>query len=114
MADHTFAMAEHDYAGDIRRYTPHVEEACVKAVMKHLGIALKGRDSSLVACTDKTERDRIRDHFLKKKLGLTHADAELDKSIVETCQRMAADQDKRRVTFYYLLAEKYGKLGEFA
>ena len=54
--------------------------------------------------------DRVREHFLKKKLGLTMPDAELDEAIVEICQRMAKDRDKHRVTFYYLLAEKYGKL----
>lgn len=107
-------MADHDYAADIRKYTPSVDAACVAGLVKHLGIALKGKDSSLVACSEKSERDRIRDHFLKKKLGLAHADADLDKVIAETCQKMAGDQDKQRVTFYYLLAEKYGKLGAFA
>jgi hypothetical protein len=29
-------------------------------------------------------------------------------------QQMAKDRDKRRVTFYYLLAEKYGKLAAFS
>jgi len=104
-------MTDLDYATDIRKYMPSVDAACVTGLIKHLGIALKGKDSSLVACSEKSERDRIRDHFLKKKLGLAHADADLDKAIADTCQRMAKDQDKQRVTFYYLLAEKYGKLG---
>ena len=41
-------------------------------------------------------------------------DAELDEAIIEICQRMAKDRDKHRVTFYYLLAEKYGKLAAFS
>ena len=32
----------------------------------------------------------------------------------ECDQRMAKDRDKHRVTFYYLLAEKYGKLAAFS
>ena len=52
----------------------------------------------------------MRDHFLKKKLGLTHPDVELDKMLMDVCQTMAKDHDKHRVTFYYLVAEKYGKL----
>jgi hypothetical protein len=63
--------------------------------------------------TDKTERDRVRDSFLKKKLSLSLPDADLDKAVMEVCQKMHADRDKSRVAFYYLLAEKYDKLAAF-
>jgi len=63
-----------------------------------------------VACHDKSERNRVRDHFLKTKLALAGSDADLDKAIMEVCEKMKADRDKSRVTFDYLLAEKYGKL----
>ena len=43
----------------------------------------------------------------------TGSDAELDKTVVAVCEQMNADRDKSRVTFYYLLAEKYGKLAIF-
>jgi hypothetical protein len=65
-----------------------------------LGIALRGKDSSFVACTDKAERDLVRDHFLKKKLGLALDDPELDRGVADVCQRMHGDRDKPRVTFY--------------
>jgi hypothetical protein len=42
------------------------------------------------------------------------SDVELDKSIVEICQKMHSDRDKSRVAFYYMLAEKYGKLSMFS
>jgi hypothetical protein len=51
--------------------------------------------------------------FLKKKLGLQESDSDLDKAIKDVCEKMKAERDKPRVTFYYLLAEKYGKLGMF-
>jgi hypothetical protein len=38
---------------------------------------------------------------------------ELDKAIMEVCEKMKPERDKPRVTFYYLLAEKYGKLATF-
>jgi hypothetical protein len=41
------------------------------------------------------------------------SDADLDKAVIEVCQKMKADHDKSRVAFYYLLAEKYGKLAIF-
>ena len=55
----------------------------------------------------------MRDSFLKKKLALTGSDADLDNAVMEVCQKMKADRDKSRVAFYYLLAEKYGKLTAF-
>jgi hypothetical protein len=73
----------------------------------------KAGDAQFVACTDKAERDRVRDSFLKKKLALTGSDADLDNAVMEVCQKMKADRDKSRVAFYYLLAEKYGKLAAF-
>jgi Protein of unknown function (DUF2853) len=92
---------------------PEADDAAIKGIVKHCGIALQSRDASFVACQDKAERDRVRDSFLKKKLGLIDAAGELDAAIMDVCQKMKADRDKSRVAFYYLLAEKFGKLGAF-
>lgn len=108
-------FANEAYAGDIRKYTKKkVDAKHVAGIAKHLGIALQSRDASLVACSDKGERDRVRESFLKGKLALTAPDAELDKAVEETCQKMGADPTKQRVSFYYLLAEKYDKLALFS
>lgn len=104
----------HDWSHDVTKYVPSANEAAITGIVKHLGIALQSRDASFVACEDKTERDRVRESFLKRKLGLTQSDGELDKSIVEICQKMHGDRDKSRVAFYYLLAEKYDKLSLFS
>ena len=103
-------MADVDYAADVAKYAPNCDAKAVKAIVKHLGIALKSTDSSKVACSSKSELERIRESWLKKKLALTNADTELDAAITAVCDRMKADRSKSRVTFYYLLAEKYGKL----
>jgi uncharacterized protein DUF2853 len=103
----------HDWTADVRKYAPNFDAAAVNGIVKHLGIALQSRDASFVACHDKLERDRVRDHFLKKKLGLSTSDAELDQAITTICEKMKAERDKPRVTFYYLLAEKYNKLSMF-
>jgi hypothetical protein len=102
----------HDWAQDVKKYVSGADDAAIKGIIKHCGIALHNRDSSLVACHDKSERDRVRDSFLKKKLGLTASDAELDKAVMEVCETMKADHDKSRVAFYYLLAQKFGKLAD--
>lgn len=102
-----------DWAVNVKKYAPEATDAAIKGIVRHCGIALQSRDASFVSCTDKAERDRVRDGFMKKKLALTDGDAELDAAIMVVCQQMKPDRDKPRVTFYYLLAEKYGKLGMF-
>ena len=99
-----------DHLGDLKKYVPTADEAKVKAIIKHLGIAMKGTDTQLVACSSKDELARVRDSWCKKKLALTQPDAELDKAIREVCEKMKGDKNKSRVAFYYLLADKYGKL----
>ena len=107
-------MADQDFAADIAKYTGNVNAAAVAGIVKHLGIAVRSKDGSVVSCSDKSERDRVRDSFLKKKLALTDSDSDLDKAVMGICEKMKADNQKSRVTFYYLLAEQYGKLGDFA
>ena len=105
-------MAE-DWLADVRKYVADADETVVSAIVKYLGIALRNRDSSLVSFSDKTETDRVRENFLKKKLGLTHDDAALDAAIADVGARMKEDRTKNRVTVYYLLAQHFGLLSLF-
>ena len=103
----------HDWTADVRKYVPTPDDAAIKGIVRHCGIALQSRDSSFVAFADKTERDRVRDSFLKKKLALTASDTELDEALNGVGERMKAERDKSRVAVYYLLAEKFAKLAVF-
>ena len=47
---------------------------------------------------DKEEVERVRANFLKKKLGLTNPDAELDAAIKAVSDKMQGDHTKNRVT----------------
>ena len=105
-------MAE-DWAADVRKYVPDPDPSVIAGIVRYCGIALQKRDSSLVSITDKNEVARIRTNFLKKKLGLTDPDAELDKAIKTVGDSMKGDRSKNRVTVYYLLAEHFGKLSVF-
>lgn len=107
-------MAETDYVADVKRYDASPNEAAIVGIVKHLGIALKSRDASIVSCSSKEERARVRDSWCKKKLALGQPDAELDAAIEEICQTMKGDARKQRVTFYYLLAKKFDKLNAVA
>ncbi len=102
------------YIEDIKKYAGAVNEEAVAGIVRHCGIALRNRDSSLVAGKDPEELKRVRESWLKKKLGLTESDADLDKAIHAVLQKMKADHTKSRVTVYYLLAEHFKKLDALA
>ncbi len=103
-----------DYVDDVKKYAKKVDEEAVAGIVRHCGIALRSRDASMVSCSQKPELDRVRDSFLKKKLARSESDDELDKAIDSVCETMGrSNKNKSRVTFYYLLAEKYGQLDLF-
>ncbi|OBZ93962.1 hypothetical protein ADU59_19965 [Pararhizobium polonicum] len=97
-----------DYLADVRKYDSGADEAIVNKIVKHLGIALRNRDSSLVSASDQTELDRVKEKWCGKKLGVTGPDA--DAAVDAVAKTMAGDRSKSRVTFYYLVAKHLGKL----
>lgn len=102
-----------DWAADVRKYAANPDEDAIKGIIRYCGIALQKRDSSLVSFHDDAEVGRVRDNYLRKKLGLTNSDADLNSAIYAVGDQMKADRTKNRVTVYYLLAERFGKLGLF-
>lgn len=98
------------YVDNVKKYAKDYQEDVLQKVVNHLGIALRNRDSSLVSCSDPSELERVREKWLKKKFQLTDSDADLDAAIQEVCTVMKPEKgNKSRVTFYYILAEKYDK-----
>lgn len=106
------SMAE-DWYADVKKYVPSADSNVVAGIVRYCGIALQNRDSSLVSFTDDAEVGRVRENYLKKKLGLTNSDAELNQAIATVGDRMKADRTRNRVTVYYLLAEHFRKLSVF-
>ncbi len=106
-------MANTDYIANIKTHVADVDEEVVNGIVKHLGIALQSKDASLVSCSDPSELERVRNSFLKKKLGRAESDEELDQAIADVCQKMSGERNKSRVTFYYLLAVNYNQLSLF-
>jgi hypothetical protein len=99
-----------DYLSDVKKYDAAANADAVAKIVKHLGIALRNRDSALVSCTDAKELDRVKANWVAKKLGVADS-GKADGAIEKTCKAMAADNTKSRVTFYYLVARDLGKLG---
>lgn len=102
------------YIADVKKHAGEVNEAAVAGIVRHLGIALRSRDSSFVAASDPEELKRVRESWLKKKLGLPGSDSELDAAIKAVADKMKSDRMKERVTFYYLLAQHFNKLDTLA
>ncbi|PNG27984.1 DUF2853 family protein [Methylocella silvestris] len=101
-----------DHLADVKKYAAKpVDEAAVAGLEKNYRLVLSNADSRYVACSDPAEVERVRENFLKKKLGLTEGD--LDGAIKSVCVAMKEDRTKSRLTFYYLLAEHFGKLDTF-
>ncbi len=99
-----------DYLADVKKYDAGASEAAVDKIVKHLGIALRSRDASMVACSDQSELDRVVEKWCGKKLGVTGDAASA--AVEKVCETMKADNSKARVTFYYLVAKELGKLGD--
>lgn len=100
-----------DYLADVQRYDAGASDEVVAKIVKHLGIALRSRDASLVSCSDPSELARVREKWCSKKLGISD-DAASDEVIAKVCEEMKEDHNKARVTFYYLVAKHMGKLGD--
>lgn len=108
-ADDSSDMSE--YLKVTRQYDADADEAVVTKIEKYLGASLKNRDAKYVACSDETELETIAKGFMKKKMGVEDKDAAMEK-IKAVCVTMKPTRMKNRVTFYYLLAQNEGKLGD--
>ena len=103
-----------DWAADVKKYAAKADDAVIAAIVRYCGIALRNRDSALVAFSDPKELDRVRNNYLKKKLGRTEADDVLNAAIAKVGEKMKADRTRNRVTVYYLLADHFKALSVFA
>ncbi len=92
-----------------------LSEDLIEKVTKGLGPSIYNKDAESVSCSSKDELARVRDNFLKKKLGLNESDDTLDAAIKEVCEKMgSSNRNKYRALFYALLAKKFGKESVYA
>lgn len=98
------------YYANVVKHDKGASRDVVESIVKYCGISLKSRDSSLVACSDKTEVETVVNGFVAKKLGITDGGQALVQGV---CEDMKSERFKSRVTFYYLCAKKAGKLSVF-
>lgn len=93
------------YQQEVKKNNLGLGDEYVAKICKSLGPAIYRADTEIVACGDKSELDRIRNNFLKKKLGLTDANSVLDEMIGRVCVKLGtSNRRKYRALFYGLLA----------
>ena len=103
-----------DWAADVKIYRPDADDDAIAGLLSTYRLVMTNRDSAYVAFSDPTEVETVKTNFLKKKLSLTESDEVLDAALAEVGETMKADRTKSRITVYYLLAEKFGKLDLFS
>lgn len=102
-----------DWAAHVKKYAPAADDAVIESMLKTYRLVLSKGDSAYVSFSDPAELATVRENFLKKKLGLTASDADLDAAIAEVGAAMKDGSKNGRIAVYYLLADKFGKLGIF-
>jgi len=95
---------------EAKKLNLNISDDLITKVVISLGPSVYNKDAEVVACGQPAELDRVKNNFLKKKLGLTNDDAELDKAIKEVCEQLGtSNRSKKRVHMYALLAMKFNK-----
>lgn len=102
-----------DWIEDVKKYAPKADEAVLESMLNTYRLTLSNADAAYVSFSDPEELKTVRENFLKKKLGLTESDEKLDEAIKEVGAKMKDGTKNGRLAVYYLLAEKFGKLGDF-
>ncbi|MRI83398.1 MAG: DUF2853 domain-containing protein [Nitratiruptor sp.] len=98
------------YKEKMREIEPNFDEELLEKITKSLGPSIYNKDSETVSCTQESELERVRNNFLKMKLGLDLSDEELDAAIKEVCEKLGqSNRNKYRAIFYYFLVKKFGK-----
>lgn len=83
------------------------DDELLTRVAKGLGPSIYLADASLVSCSDQSEKDRVKNNFLIRKLGCDDS-PRLDAAINEVCEKMKGIHHKYRAVFYYLLVVQEG------
>ena len=73
-----------EHKATVAKYASNINTAALDKMAKNYALVLSNKDSQFVSCGNESERDTVRENFLKKKLALTNSDADLNAAI-DTC-----------------------------
>lgn len=99
------------YSAALKSLDAGADMDLLRKVTKGLGPSIYNADSNKVACSDKTEVERVVNNFAVKKLGASEAEG--TKAVQEVCAEYT-ERTKHRAVFYYMVVKKLGKEDVYA
>lgn len=99
------------YEAALKKLDAKADMDLLRAVTKGLGPSIYNNDSNKVACTQKSELERVVTNFCEKKLGVSAADGEA--AVQSTCAKYT-ERAKHRAVFYYMVVKELGKESVYA
>ena len=99
------------YEAALKKIDSKADMDLLRKVTKGLGPSIYNNDSNKVACSQKSEMERLVKNFCVKKLGVDQAAGE--KAAAEVCAQYT-ERSKHRPVFYYLVVKNLGKESDYA
>ncbi len=99
------------YSAALKSLDAGADMDLLRKVTKGLGPSIYNADSNKVACSDKTEVERVVANFAVKKLGASEEEG--SKAVQEVCAEYT-ERAKHRAVFYYMVVKKLGKEDVYA
>jgi hypothetical protein len=88
----------------------NLPDSLIEQITIDLGPSIFNPDAEVVACSQASELETIKNNFLKKKLEVDASDDELDAAIQNVCEKMGSSNKKKyRALFYALLFKHFKK-----
>ena len=100
-----------NYEAALKKMDAKADMDLLRKVTKGLGPSIYNNDSNKVACSDKSELERMCTNYCEKKLGVSHEKGM--EAIQEVCSQYT-ERAKHRPVFYYLVCKKLGKESVYA
>ena len=100
------------YQASMAKINVKPDEELLQKVAKGLGPSIYNNDSNKVACSEKSELERVVKNFCMKKLGMTD-EAKAMQAVQDVCKQYT-ERSKHRAVFYYLLVKHLGMEGHYA
>jgi hypothetical protein len=99
------------YEAGLKKLDAKADMDLLRKVTKGLGPSIYNNDSNKVACSQKSELDRVVANFCVKKLGVSEAAGE---AAVQAVCAAYTERAKHRAVFYYMVVKNLGKESVYA
>jgi len=99
------------YEGALKKLDAKGDMDLLRKVTKALGPSIYNNDSNKVACSQKSELERVCTNFCEKKLGVSK---EKGTAAVQAVCEKYTERAKHRAVFYYMVVKELGKESVYA